>query len=201
MARQKKIKNIQKKAKEEVTMEETETEMEVSQDVVLENLEQEIDLRRQELEKLKIELEEQKQEISKIPARETTPQEVVIVEKQIKMSNEMLAKRQMMERQKAYDKQMVTGRFMNLRNPGQPVKLPYMKYVEDPVKWHPFKHNGVYTIPRGFCDQINEYYHTPRFIQKEGEYVPSNELGENSQIAEVDKSNKKYAFVPLSFAA
>ncbi len=200
MARQKKIKTVQHEINNEVVMLENETLPETSEELVLESLEQEIDFKRQELEKLKIELEDQKQELKKLPAREIEPQEMAIVEKQVTVTNEMLAKRQQMDKQKAYDKQMVTGRFMNLRNPGQCIKLPYMKYVDDPVKWHHFKHNGVYTIPRGFSDQINEYYHTPRFIQKEGEYVPSAELGENSQIAQVDTSNKKYAFVPIGFS-
>lgn len=182
-------------------MQETETMPEVSEDKLneLEFIEKEIDAKRQELEQLKVNIEDQKIELKKLPAREIEPQEVVIVEKQVKMTNEMRAKQQEMERQKAYDKQMVTGRFMNLRNPGQAVKLPYIKYADDPVKWWPMKHNGIYTIPRGFADQINDHYHTPRFIQKDGNFVPSDEVGENSQIAEVDKSNKKFAFVPTSF--
>lgn len=201
MARQKKIKNVQKETKEEVIMQTTEIEPEVSQDLVLESLEQEISAKRQELEALKIDVENKKEEIKKLPAREIDAKEQAIVEKQMTFSNEKIAKMKDLERQKAYDKQMVTGRFMNLRNPGQPIKLAYIKYNDDPVKWYHFKHNSVYTIPRGFSDQINEYYHTPRFIQKEGEFIPSDEIGENSQIAQVDKSAKRYAFVPLSFAA
>jgi hypothetical protein len=85
---------------------------------------------------------------------------------------------------------------MNQRNPGQAVKLPYIKYPEDPVVWHNFEHNKVYTIPRGFADQINDYYHTPRFVQKEGAMDPNAPM---SQISAVDTSNKKYAFVPVNF--
>ena len=36
---------------------------------------------------------------------------------------------------------MVTGKFYNLRvKEGQSVKLPYQKYGDEPVKWHPFDH-------------------------------------------------------------
>ena len=86
---------------------------------------------------------------------------------------------------------------MNRRAPGNPAKLTYMKYADDPVKWYTFEDGKVYTIPRGFADQINEYYHRPIFIQKEGELDPSNP----SQIHAVDTSNKSYAFVPVEFAA
>ena len=121
------------------------------------------------------------------------------MDKQITRSSESNAIKTQIERQKAYDNERVTGKFINRRAPGQPVKLPYIKYEDDPVKWWPFEDGKVYTIPRGFADQINEYYHTPHFVQKQGEQAHSHVVGENSSIASVDTSNKKYSFVPINF--
>jgi len=163
---------------------------------VLENLETEIDRARQELEKTKVEIEEKKHEMGKISSRTHSEEELEITKKQVANSVKGGALKEKIERQKAYDNQMITGRFMNLRAPGQPAKLTYMKYADDPVKWYNFEDRKTYTIPRGFVDQINEYYHTPRFIQKN---EPMDPDAPSSQIHDVDTSNKKYAFVPLGF--
>ena len=162
----------------------------------LESLETEIDRARLELEKTKRELEEKKAEVKAIPAREVSEDEMIIVKKQVNMSSEKKALKEKIETQKAYDNVMLTGKFMNLRVPGKTEKLPYMKYEDDPVKWYTFNHGQVYTIPRGFADQINDHYHTPRFVQRQGPMSPDNP---ESQIAEVDTSNKKFAFVPVNF--
>jgi hypothetical protein len=170
-------------------------------EITLESIQQEIDQARIELEQTKAALEEKKNELKLIPRREIAEYEQKIVDKQVNNINKKKNRNDVIEKQKAYDSQMVTGRFMNRRAPGQTVKLTYLKYATDPVKWYVLKDGGTYTIPRGFVDQINEYYHTPRFTQKEGPQVLTDELGENSQIAHVDTSNKKYAFVPIGFAA
>jgi hypothetical protein len=196
MGRQKKIKNIQldfaDETKKEVPMTQ-ETAVAIREEEQLETLQAEIDAARLELEKTKKEIAEV------IARREIDKDERAIIDKQISRIDETKVKSDILERQKAYDKVPVTGKFMNRRNPGQTVKLPYIKYADDPVKWHTFEEGKVYTIPRGFADQINEHYHIPRFVQKEGQQVLSSELGENSAIASIDNSNKKYAFVPTSF--
>lgn len=171
----------------------------MTEEVVLDTVQTEIDLARIELEKIKIEIEEKKKSLEFEAKREISPDERKIIDKQISMGNERNTLSENIAKQKAYDSVKVTGKFINRRAPGQSVKLPYIKYVDDPVKWHPFEDGRVYTIPRGFADQINEYYHTPQFIQKQGEQAHSNVVGENSAIAEVDRSNKKYAFVPVNF--
>lgn len=191
MARQKKIKVVDS--------EQTKSEVIMSQEAVLDNVQTELDLALKELEKIKIEIEEKKKQIKEEPRRDISDEERRISDKQINFVNEMDTSKAILEKQKAYDSVKVTGKFMNLRNPGQAIKLPYIKYIDDPVKWHNFEHGQVYTIPRGFADQINEYYHTPVFSQKEGIQSHSNRTGENSAIAEVDTSNKKYAFVPINF--
>lgn len=173
----------------------------MSEEKVLDGLQTEIDLARIELEKTKLEIEEKKKELESVPRRELDPQEKKLVEKQVSMSNERKASNAIIEKQKAYDNVMVRGKFINRRAPGQPAKLTYLKYVDDPVKWYVFEDGSVYTIPRGFAEQINDYYHTPQFVQKQGDYKPSMKVGENSAIHEVDTSNKKYAFVPVEFAA
>src|SRR5690348_12726000 len=188
MARQKKIKTVQIEENREVKMDE--------QTQVLDTIETEIDLKRQELERLKIELQETQNELKKIPNREYSQQENDISERQIATSCEKETLREKIERQKAYDNQLVTGKFMNLRVPGKTEKMTYIKNTGDPVKWYIFEHGKTYTIPRGFADQINDYYHTPRFIQRQGAMNPDHP---ESQIAEVDTSNKKFAFVTVGF--
>lgn len=172
------------------------SEVKMTEEAVLDNVQTEIDLARIELEKVKVEIEEKKKELQFESRREISPDERESSKKQIAMTNERRASDDLIEKQKSYDSVKVTGRFMNQRAPGQAVKLPYIKYVDDPVKWHNFEHNKIYTIPRGFADQINDYYHTPKFVQKEGAMDPN---APSSQISEVDTSNKKYAFVPVNF--
>ena len=116
------------------------------------------------------------------------------------MSTEKKALKEKIEKQKAFDNQKVTGKFINRRHPGKvSEKLLYQKYEDDPVKWYDFQDGGVYTIPRGFADQINEHYYTPIFNQKQGEQRLSSNLGDNSAISDVDTSKKKYSFVPVGF--
>ena len=201
MARQKKIKSLQiEEKKNEVIMTEERTdnsELEMS----LESIQKEIDQARIELEQTKAAIEEKKHELKMQPRREVDTDEQRIVDKQINNINKTKNANEVVEKQRMYDSVMIKGRFMNRRSPGQQVKLTYMKYGTDPVKWYTFKDGGIYIIPRGFVDQINEYYHTPIFVQKQGPQEVSDKFGENSAIAEVDTSNKKYAFVPMEFAA
>lgn len=188
MARQKKIKSISIESKQEGNMTET---------AVLENILTEIDLARIELEKTKREIAEKKAEAEKFqyterPLRELSADEKVVVDKHLGLSVERKALAAKIEAQKAHDNQMITGKFLNLRAKGQSAKLCYDKHAGDVPQWITFHHGQVYTIKRGFADQINEYYHTPRFTQKEGPDDGS------SQIDSVDTSDKKYAFVALN---
>jgi len=185
MPRQKKIKTVQ-------TLE-NQPEVIMSDVAVLENLQTEIDLARVELEKTKLEIEERKKSM---PLREIDEDERKIVDKQIARTNSDRSLQDKIAAQKAYDDVLITGRFMNRRSPGNLVKLTYMKYNTDPVKWYTFEDGKVYTIPRGFADQINEYYHTPQFTQKDDIMDPNSPC---SVINSVDTSKKKYAFVPIGF--
>ena len=165
----------------------------------LENLESEMDRVRKELEEAKIQLANKKNELQTMPAREISEDEKILMQKRDQKRTASVAFQRKMEIQKARDNEQVTGKFINRRAPGQSVKLTYMRYQDDPVKWYTFNDGGVYTIKRGFADEINEYYHTPHFIQKQGEQNLSTQLGDNSAISHVDRSNKKYAFVPITF--
>jgi len=187
MARQKKTINVKEENKEETIM---------SDEVTLDNIQTEIDLARKELEKTKLEIEEKKKEMVTSSKRDLEEVEKELIAKQISRSNERKAKENVIDKLKAFDNERVTGKFINRRAPGQPAKLAYIKYEDDPVKWYEFQDGKVYTIPRGFADQINEYYHTPHFIQKEGAMDPN---APSSVIHDVDTSNKKYAFLPLGF--
>lgn len=187
MGRHKKIKNIQLEEKTEVVMSDTMT---------LENLEAEVDQTRIELEKVKRELEEKKHELKAMPMREVDEEEMVIVKKQVTHTSKNAALKEKIAKQKAFDDVMVTGKFINRRSPGNPAKLLYQKYEDCPVKWYTFEDGKVYTIPRGFADEIKEHYHTPHFIQKQGIMDPN---APSSAIHDVDTSNKKYDFVPVSF--
>lgn len=171
-------------------------EVSMKEGVVLENLESEIDAARKELEKTKCEIEEKKQEVKKISAREVDAEEMIIVKKNTAVSVKNQGLKDKIEKQKIYDNEPVTGKFINRRSPGQSAKITYMKYEDDPVKWYTFEDGKVYTIPRGFAEQINDYYHTPNFVKRDGPMDPS---APSSQIHEVDTSNKKYAFVPTRF--
>lgn len=204
MGRQKKIKSLQiEEKKKEVIM----TEENESPEMTLESIQQEIDKARQELEQTKLAIEENKHELKMQPRRQVDANEQRIIDKQINNTNKSKIKEDIVEKQRIYDSVMITGRFINRRSPRQTVKLTYMKHATDPVKWYIFKDGGTYTIPRGFADQLNggdeknPCYYTPVFIQKQGPQEFSDKAGENSAIAEVDTSNKRYAFVPLSFAA
>lgn len=168
-------------------------------EIEVEGFRQELDVIRVEIERARIEMKElelKKQELMATPARrELSEEEKTINDKLINVRSHNEGLRNKIEAQKAYDNMKVTGKFMNRRAPGNPVKLTYMKYADDPVKWYTFQDGAVYTIPRGFADQINDHYYRPKFIQKEGEMDPSNP----SQIHSVDTSNKSYAFVPVNF--
>lgn len=173
-------------------------EVPMSSEIEVETLNQELDLARLELEKTRREIKEleaKKQEIVSLPRRELSEEEKIVNDKLISGYAKNDGLKSKIEAEKVYDNVKVTGRFMNRRAPGNPAKLTYMKYADDPVKWYTFEDGKVYTIPRGFADQINEYYHRPRFIQKDGELDPSNP----SNIHHVDTSNKSYAFVPTTF--
>ncbi len=162
----------------------------MSEKETLESLETEIDRTRIELETIKREIEEKKQELTK-PRRELDDHELILVKKQVATSSAKTALKEKIEAQKKIDSEMVTGKFLNRRAPGQPAKLTYQKYEDDPVKWFNFEDGKVYTIPRGFMDQINEHYHTPHFIKNDQVMDPNRPM---SSISEVDTSNKKYAF-------
>ncbi len=187
MARQKKIKVVDSEVKPEVNMSDTQ---------VLESLETEVDKVRQELEKVKTELEEKKKEVRVIQGRDVSEDEMLIVKKQVNISVEKKELKDKIEKQKAFDSVMVTGKFINRRAPGQSAKLTYLKYETDPVKWWVLEDGKVYTIPRGFADQLNDHYYTPHFVQSTQALDPNRPA---SAIHDVDTSNKKYSFVPINF--
>jgi len=189
MARPKKEKSIQVEEKTLIDR------IEMSEEQQLESLQTEIDKARVELERTRLEIEEKKKDLQFVSRREIDAEERALIDKQVSRINERKTVEDVISKQKALDKQEVTGRFMNRRNPGQPVKLPYIKYADDQVKWWHFSEGQVYTIPKGFADQINEHYHIPKFIQKDGIQAPDG----TSAIHSVDTSNKKYAFVPVGF--
>ncbi len=206
MARRKKEKSLQVEEKEVVMTDSVVLEAPVqANDEALERVQTEIDLARLELEKTKLEIEQKKHELNLMkvtPSREITPREKELSEKQVTMSNAQVTLKQKIDKQQEYDSMLVTGKFSNLRAPGQAVKLPYIKYATDPVKWYPLEHGKVYTIPRGFADQINggtdedPCYYSPQFIQRQGEMDPNKP---ESAIHAVDSSNKKYMFSPVNF--
>ena len=138
--------------------------------------------------------------------REVDEDEMIIVRKQQTNTSETRVAKETIEKQKAYDNVRVTGKFINRYKPGQPEKLMYQKYIDDPVKWYTFDDGKVYTIPRGFADQINggsdndPMYYKPRFIEKEGyQVIDPSRVGENSSIGRIDTTDKKYSFVPTQF--
>ena len=164
--------------------------------VTLENLETDIDKTRAELESLKVELAEKKVELKR-PLRELDDHELVLVKKNVAVSSAKTALKEKIELQKKRDNEMVTGKFLNRKSPGQPIKVGYLKYEDDPVKLYTLEDGKIYTIPRGFMDQLNggdeknPCYYTPHFTQKNDIMDPTRP---SSAIHDVDSSNKKYAF-------
>lgn len=165
----------------------------------LESLESEMDRVRVELQNTKNELEAKREELKNINTQ--VPVVVKDAAPATQVKNQGLSEK--IAAQKVLDNQMVTGKFSNLRAPGQTVKLPYHKYADDPVKWWTFEHGKVYTIPRGFADQINggdennPCYYTPAFIKNENAIIDPTKP--ESGIHSVDTSNKKYMFSPINF--
>lgn len=205
MGRKKKLKLVEVPMIEEnvATIEETVTETAVSQiedkTYEIEALNQELDQVRKDLERAKLEYEQQQTEMKLAKVRrELDEQEIAIMNKQVTRGNESKAKEDALAKQKAFDDQMVTGKFMNVRHPGSSAKLTYCKYATDPVKWYTFEHNKVYTIPRGFVDQINEYYARVTYKQKlDNKIVDPDKPG--TALDHEPIRHQLYAFVPVSF--
>jgi hypothetical protein len=160
-------------------------------------LENDLDRVRMELESTKRQLEEKKQELAKVPRREISEQEREITQRQLDGYTKNAGLESKIASQKAYDDVLVTGKFINRRNPGKKSeKLTYIKYNTDPVKWYDFEDGKIYTIPRGFAEQIRDHYYMPRFVHDQVQISPDHPM---SAIQEVDTSNKKYDFVPVNF--
>lgn len=163
----------------------------------LEQIQQELDIARVELEKTRLEIEAKKQQLKSMPINEVKAAESPAIAIKNNSLSEEIANR------KARDSVMVTGKFYNLRAKGQSVKLPYSKYGDEPVKWWPFDHAKVYTIPKGFADQINggtesdPCYYTPHFVKNDGIILDPDHP--ESGIHSVNTTDKKFSFVPLSF--
>lgn len=202
MARRKKEKSLQIEKKEVLMTEVLDVPAQLDNENQLESIQKEIDQARLELEQTKLAIEERKNELKFTPGRHIDESERKIIDKQVAMSSAKTTLSEKIEKQKAFDSVMITGRFMNRRAPGQAAKLTYLKYDTDPVKWYVLEDGKTYTIPRGFADQLNggtdedPCYYTPKFTQSQGEMDPNKP---ESAIHAVDSSNKKYGFVPLNF--
>lgn len=189
-----KKKHVQQEVKREEVMTEVKHQEELSHEKDLDLIETEIDIKRLELEKLKLEIEERKLSLRTMSAREVSDEEMVIVKKQIAGHSKNAALAEKIEKMRIHDSDLVTGRFINRFRPGQSVKLTYARHKGDVDKWYILEDNKVYTIPRGFMDDLNNHYHTPIFTQKQGEMDPDRPC---SAINEVDRSKKKYAFFEI----
>ena len=119
-----------------------------------------------------------------------SPMEKQIADMHVGRINHKKTLKDKIESQQFVDSQIVRGKFMNLRAPGQPVKLTYAKYAEDEPKWTHFLHNHEYSIPRGFADQINNHY---------GKItdMPSVEVG--VALSGERKKEQIYAFVSTTY--
>ena len=144
MARQKKFNTVESKEK---NFDET-TEVCMTQTVELENLQQEIDKARVELEQTKLDIEERKKQASLInPRREHDADDLRAQDRSTTATSAKAAAKELIEKQKVMDNIKVTGKFINRRVPGQKAKLTYMKYEDDPVKWYELDDGNVYPLP------------------------------------------------------
>lgn len=169
-------------------------------EIAAEIAQSELDIVRLELEKAKKELEEQKHQIQLNSKRVLDDKELDICAKQQTMGNEMKAKKEALEQQRIYDSQMITGKFINMRAPGQRVRLTYCKHATDLAKWWDFDHNKNYTIPRGFADQINEHYARIEHKQKVQDII-TNPDQPGTALEPTVTRHQLYAFVPTQWAA
>ena len=151
----------------------------------LETANNELDTVRKQLEDAKRELIEAKKAGAK---RDLSDSEIASIDKSITNGNSRSALAAKIEKMRIYDSEMVTGKFLNLRNPGKSEKLTYGKYATDVDKWVTFAHGATYTICRGFADQINEYYADISYDKSDKE----NQALEPRQIR-----RNKYAFVTV----
>jgi hypothetical protein len=127
----------------------------------------------------------------KTSGRELDAFEKQLVEDQKSAYNTREEGKKLIDRKRDIDSQMVRGKFMNLRAPGQPVKLTYHKYSTDIEEgWKTFNHGEIYTIQRGFADQINNHYAKISFNKGTGQMNALEATPSRSPI---------YAFVPLEF--
>ncbi len=160
----------------------------------LEILNKELDEARIELERARLDIEAKKRELAALPKEIKAAESPAVAIKDNSLMEKIAA-------QKARDSVMVTGKFHNLRVKGQSIKLPYLKYGDEPVKWWPFSHGQVYTIPKGFADQINggtesdPCYYTPQFIKNDNPIIDPDHP--ETGIHAVDTSDKKYSFTPI----
>ncbi len=167
------------------------TEVVMSSEALLEEVQQEIDQARLELEKTRLEIETKKQELKSMVSSAPVVKDAPAV---VLKDNSLMEK---IAQEKLRDNEKVTGKFHNLRAKGMPAKITYMKYADDPVKWYTFEHGEIYTIPRGFAEQINDHYHTPHFIKEEGRIIDPSNPG--TGVHAVDTSDKMYSFTPVNF--
>ena len=127
----------------------------------------------------------------KTSLRDLDPFEKQLVEDQKSAFNMREEGKRLINTKRDFDSQMVKGKFMNLRAPGQPVKLTYHKYSTDIEEgWKTFNHGEIYTIQRGFADQINNHYAKISFNKGTGQMNALEAAPSRSPI---------YAFVPLEF--
>ena len=135
--------------------------------------------------------------------QEESPKPFVFTDRPANVVIDGEALRKKVEEEKRYCQSKVTGKFLNIRAPGKSVKLPYYKHVGDPCIWYELKHGQVYTIPRGFADQLNGKGYDGYFKIT---WIPLNK-----QISQ-DMDDKRgletepiyepiYQFVPVDFAA
>lgn len=65
------------------------------------------------------------------------------------------AAKKKIEQQRMEDSKKVRGKFINMKEPGRKVKLPYFKYKTDVWKMWELHHGKEYEIPKGFANQLN----------------------------------------------
>ena len=198
------IKSFEEKTEVCMTLEKEEPEFTVAsmsneeseKESNLEQLNKELDEVRIELERARLDIEAKKRELAALPVEVKAAEAPAVAVKDASLFSKI-------QEMKARDSVMVTGKFYNLRVKGKSEKLPYLKYGDEPVKWWPFSHGQVYTIPKGFADQINggtesdPCYYMPTFIKNEGAIINPDDPG--TGIHAVDTSDKKFSFVPLHF--
>jgi hypothetical protein len=93
-------------------------------------------------------------------------------------------KKDLLEKNKKRDEEIITARYVNRKNPNGKLERPYLKYPGDYLTKWVFLNNEIYEIPRGLADDTNNMH---RKAKKRSELLtPSGVASTSEQPADIE---------------